>query len=97
MLYLRIFPGRKFRIAVLCVVAITVAYTLAAVLMTVFACKPIDKSWNKSLPGVCVDSIRIWYCKFKREENLSGGMLTPSQSNVRLEHCDGHVDHRAAD
>ncbi|KAM0254863.1 hypothetical protein ACHAQJ_006355 [Trichoderma viride] len=61
MLYLRIFPARKFRIAVICVMGITVAYTLAAVLMTIFACKPISKSWNKSLPGVCVNSISIWY------------------------------------
>ncbi|PTB63167.1 hypothetical protein BBK36DRAFT_7775 [Trichoderma citrinoviride] len=61
MLYLRIFPGRKFRIAVISVMAITVAYTLAAVLLTVFACKPIEKSWRKTLPGVCVNSISIWY------------------------------------
>ncbi|KAL7793847.1 hypothetical protein V8C37DRAFT_401700 [Trichoderma ceciliae] len=61
MLYLRIFPARKFRIGVLCVMAITVAYTLAAVLMTIFACNPIRKSWIKTLPGVCVNSISIWY------------------------------------
>ncbi|KAL6862266.1 hypothetical protein J3F83DRAFT_745619 [Trichoderma novae-zelandiae] len=61
MLYLRIFPDRKFRIAVISVMAITTAYTLAAVLMTIFACKPIEKSWRKTLPGVCVNSISIWY------------------------------------
>ncbi|RFU75018.1 hypothetical protein TARUN_7223 [Trichoderma arundinaceum] len=61
MLYLRIFPGSKFRIAVLSVMAITIAYTLAAVLMTVFACNPIEKSWDKVLPGKCVNSISIWY------------------------------------
>ncbi|KAH0489846.1 hypothetical protein TgHK011_001339 [Trichoderma gracile] len=61
MLYLRIFPGHKFRIAVITVVGVTVAYTFAAVLMTVFACKPIEKAWRKTLPGVCVNSISIWY------------------------------------
>ncbi|KAL7931949.1 hypothetical protein V8C35DRAFT_308954 [Trichoderma chlorosporum] len=61
MLYLRIFPDRKFRLAVISVMAVTAAYTLAAVLLTIFACKPIEKSWNKALPGVCVNSISIWY------------------------------------
>ncbi|KAL7943963.1 hypothetical protein V8C42DRAFT_358684 [Trichoderma barbatum] len=61
MLYLRIFPDRKFRIAVISVMVVTGAYTFAAVLLTIFACKPIDKSWNKALPGVCVNSISIWY------------------------------------
>ncbi|OTA05248.1 PTH11-like G-protein-coupled receptor [Trichoderma parareesei] len=59
MLYLRIFPGHKFRIAVITVVGVTVAYTFAAVLLTVFACKPIEKAWRKTLPGVCVNSISI--------------------------------------
>ncbi|PTB75056.1 hypothetical protein M440DRAFT_1458429 [Trichoderma longibrachiatum ATCC 18648] len=61
MLYLRIFPGHRFRIAVIGVVGVTVAYTFAAVLLTVFACKPIEKAWRKTLPGVCVNSISIWY------------------------------------
>ncbi|PNP57416.1 hypothetical protein THARTR1_02413 [Trichoderma harzianum] len=61
MLYLRIFPDRKFRLAVVSVMAVTAAYTLAAVLMTIFACNPIEKSWNKPLPGKCVNSISIWY------------------------------------
>jgi magnesium-transporting ATPase (P-type) len=64
MMYLRIFPNRKFRIAVIAVMGITIVYTIAAVLLTVFACNPIDKSWNKALPGTCVDSRRIWYCKW---------------------------------
>lgn len=65
MLYLRIFPDRKFRMAVVSVMAVTAAYTLAAVLMTVFACNPIEKSWNKPLPGKCVNSISIWYCELE--------------------------------
>jgi ABC-type transport system involved in Fe-S cluster assembly fused permease/ATPase subunit len=63
MMYLRIFPNRKFRTIVIAVMSITIAYTLAAVLLTVFACNPIDKAWNKALPGRCVDSRSIWYCK----------------------------------
>ena len=62
-LYLRIFPDRKFRIAVITVMAVTATYTLAAVLLTVFGCNPIRKSWNKELPGYCIPSINIWYCK----------------------------------
>jgi hypothetical protein len=63
MMYLRIFPGHKFRVAVLSVMAITVTYTLVAVLLTVFSCNPIDKAWNKKLPGTCLPSRSIWYCK----------------------------------
>jgi hypothetical protein len=76
MLYLRIFPGHKFRIAVITVVGVTVAYTFAAVLMTVFACKPIEKAWRKTLPGVCVNSISIWYCK----SEPTGGLICDSPS-----------------
>ncbi|KAH8660195.1 hypothetical protein BX600DRAFT_467390 [Xylariales sp. PMI_506] len=60
-LYLRIFPTRKFRIAVFVVVGITIAYTLAAVLVTVFSCNPIEKAWAKSMDGVCLNSRAIWY------------------------------------
>jgi hypothetical protein len=66
-LYLRIFTGRKFRIAAIAVMGLCVAYTLAAVLLTVFACNPIRKSWDKELPGNCVESIKIWYCNLGGE------------------------------
>jgi hypothetical protein len=81
MLYLRIFPARKFRLAVVSVMGLTVAYTLAAVLMTIFACKPISKSWNKTLPGVCVNSISIWYCKWKGREKKERGEEKRVHSN----------------
>ncbi|KAB5513511.1 integral membrane protein [Coniochaeta sp. 2T2.1] len=61
MMYLRIFPGRRFRVAVWSVMAITVTYTLVAVLLTVFSCNPIDKAWNKFMPGTCLASRSIWY------------------------------------
>lgn len=73
MLYLRIFPGHRFRIAVISVVGVTVAYTFAAVLLTVFACKPIEKAWRKTLPGVCVNSISIWYCKSGNQQEEPDG------------------------
>ena len=69
-MYFRIFPGRKFHIAVGDVMGICVAYTLAAVLLTVFACKPIRKSWDKELSGTCLQSRTIWYCKWKTRASL---------------------------
>lgn len=60
-LYLRIFPGRKFHYAVYTVMAVTIAYTTTAVFVTIFACHPISKSWNKSLDGTCLSSRSIWY------------------------------------
>jgi hypothetical protein len=62
-MYLRIFQNRRFRSAVATVMAITIAYTIAAVMLTVFSCNPIDKAWNQTLPGKCVDSRIIWYSK----------------------------------
>ncbi|EGR46952.1 uncharacterized protein TRIREDRAFT_122795 [Trichoderma reesei QM6a] len=83
MLYLRIFPGHKFRIAVITVVGVTVAYTFAAVLMTVFACKPIEKAWRKTLPGVCVNSISIWYFpRFVSVSLLTAGSKATSVLNI---------------
>ena len=63
MMYLRIFPASKFRIAVFSVMGVTIAYTLVAVMLTVFSCNPIEKAWNKGLDGSCLPSRSIWYGK----------------------------------
>ncbi|KAH8901437.1 hypothetical protein GQ53DRAFT_775991 [Thozetella sp. PMI_491] len=60
-LYLRLFPDRRLRIGVYTVMGITITYTLIAILLTVFSCNPIQKSWNKELQGSCLDSRSIWY------------------------------------
>lgn len=39
LLYLRIFTARTFRIGAWAVMAVVVAYSLAAVLMTLFSCQ----------------------------------------------------------
>ncbi|EFX01699.1 integral membrane protein [Grosmannia clavigera kw1407] len=60
-LYLRIFPSRRFHYAVYTVMAVTITYTIIAVFLTIFACHPISKSWNKKLEGTCMSSRSIWY------------------------------------
>jgi hypothetical protein len=61
-MYLRIFPGARFKLAVYIVMGVTILYTLVAVFLTIFSCNPIDKAWNKNEPGTCLDSRSIWYC-----------------------------------
>ncbi len=80
-MYQRIFPDRKFRVAVMIVMGITIAYTIAAVLLTIFACNPISKAWVKTLPGTCVDSRTIWYCEYrKRHSRQQLGTLSPPRA-----------------
>ncbi|KAM0171796.1 hypothetical protein ACHAPC_010956 [Botrytis cinerea] len=52
--YLRIFPSKNFRIATFVTIGIVVVYSIAAVSATIWSCNPIEKSWNKALPGSCI-------------------------------------------
>jgi hypothetical protein len=100
MMYLRIFPAKRFRLAVYIVIGFTVTYTLVAVLLTVFSCNPIDKAWNKTEPGTCIDSRTIWYCMLSlpgwvddRNSDLADSFAC---SHLCDDYPDRHHDHRAA-
>lgn len=36
-------------------------YCVASVLVTIFQCSPVEKAFNKGLPGTCIDNARFWY------------------------------------
>jgi hypothetical protein len=56
LLYLRISPERKFRIAVQLVIAIVVGYNLASAFANLFSCNPISKTWDVSITeGSCIN------------------------------------------
>ncbi|KAL9592696.1 MAG: hypothetical protein Q9179_006454, partial [Wetmoreana sp. 5 TL-2023] len=56
-LYLRLFNvgHRRFRIAVIVSMIFIALYYIIAILITVFECTPVQKSWEKQLPGSCID------------------------------------------
>ncbi|KAK5107610.1 hypothetical protein LTR62_000945 [Meristemomyces frigidus] len=77
LLYLRIFPSKQFKYTIWAFCVFVVAYCLAAILPSIFQCRPvltlplyqctltdsspIDKAWNKKLAGHCIKTIQIWY------------------------------------
>ncbi|KIW27818.1 uncharacterized protein PV07_07521 [Cladophialophora immunda] len=61
LLYLRIFPTRKFKILAWSVIGYVVAYCTAAVCTSIWQCDPIEKAWKKTLPGHCIDIGKLWY------------------------------------
>ncbi|MCJ1259068.1 hypothetical protein MMC24_006903 [Lignoscripta atroalba] len=61
LLYLRIFPSKGFRRAVFAVMTFVLLYASASIIATVLECKPINRVWNKSLPGSCINLTAFWY------------------------------------
>ncbi|KAH8434341.1 uncharacterized protein LDX57_011990 [Aspergillus melleus] len=66
LLYLHIFPGKKFRIACWCILAILVAETIEEALVVVFQCWPVYKAWDATglVEGKCVDMNLFYYVNF---------------------------------
>lgn len=58
--YLRIFPGRQFRIACSILMGIIVGWTLWAFFSAVFACWPIRYFWDTSTKGACLNRLAVW-------------------------------------
>lgn len=54
---LRIFPEKRFRVIVWCLVAFNAAWGVASVAMTIFQCWPIRKAWDweQKVEGRCND------------------------------------------
>lgn len=51
--YLRIFPGKPFRLACYVTMAIVAAYSSWAIVSGFVNCVPVAKFWKKDLPGNC--------------------------------------------
>ena len=64
LLYLRIFStGDKvnFRRFVYCVMAYVLLYAFASIVATIFQCHPIERVWDKKIPGSCINLTAFWY------------------------------------
>lgn len=59
--YLRIFPGKPFRLACYAMMAIVATYSSWAIVSGFVNCVPVAKFWNKDLPGSCLDFEAIWF------------------------------------
>lgn len=53
MCYLRVFPNKKFKIAVYVIFTITVAYIITSWFAFSTQCDPVAKMWNVTIPGHC--------------------------------------------
>lgn len=55
LMYSRIFPTREFRIAAYILGSIVVSWVIAIIFVSVFQCTPIEKTWNPTIPGTCIN------------------------------------------
>ncbi|KAL1873469.1 hypothetical protein VTK73DRAFT_917 [Phialemonium thermophilum] len=62
LLYTRIFGNvRRFKWACWFLTACVAMYAIASVTATIFQCSPIDRAFNKAIPGTCIDNGKFWW------------------------------------
>ena len=59
--YLRIFPGKNFRLVCYIMIAIVATYSSWAIVSGFVGCVPVAKFWNKDLPGNCLSFEAVWF------------------------------------
>lgn len=70
-LYLRIFPSRRFRIACTCLLVFVIGYGIWVVLGGVFMCTPVSFFWNRSIPGGHCPLDRFWIFYMNAAVNIT--------------------------
>ncbi|KAH7068960.1 hypothetical protein BKA63DRAFT_397026, partial [Paraphoma chrysanthemicola] len=60
LLYMRIFISKNFRWVCYVALAIIIGSGVATVFATIFQCVPLQRSWNKTVDGTCIDSSMFW-------------------------------------
>lgn len=58
--YARIFSISKFKYALWVVHAMNVGWLVGILISVTFMCNPIQKAWDVSLPGTCLNTGRLW-------------------------------------
>lgn len=62
LLYLRLFERvRWLRWTCWFLITCVAMYCTASVLVTIFQCTPVEKAFNKTIPGHCIDNGQFWY------------------------------------
>ena len=62
LLYLRIFPKKRFRWAVYAVMGFVISYAISSIAATILQCHPIERVFNHKLHGKCINLTVFWYC-----------------------------------
>lgn len=57
---MRIFISRHFRWLCYAALAIVIGSGIATTFATIFQCVPLERSWNKTVEGKCIDSSDFW-------------------------------------
>ncbi|PTB77132.1 hypothetical protein M440DRAFT_1401464 [Trichoderma longibrachiatum ATCC 18648] len=60
-LYLDIFPQKKFRMICWAMILQIAAGLVALSFTTIFQCTPVQYSWDKTIPGTCINIKAFWY------------------------------------
>jgi hypothetical protein len=75
--YLRIFSVEKtFRVACKVLLVYVFCLHLSGFLATIFACTPVRKSWDSTIPGHCVSLVKL--------ASVSGGLTASSDFFILL-------------
>lgn len=64
--YLKIFPGKWFKIACWCLIGVILGETASDFFVVIFQCSPVQKAWDASqtLPGKCLQLLTFYYITF---------------------------------
>lgn len=61
-LYIRIFGNiRWFRYACMALLTVVCMYCVASVVVTIFQCTPVERTWDRTFNGTCIDTKTFWY------------------------------------
>ena len=61
LLYLRIFPNLRFRRLVYVLLTFVVLYAFASIIATIAQCTPLERAWDHSVKGSCINLTAFWY------------------------------------
>ena len=81
LLYLRIIPGRQFRLRLWCVGLFGAIYTAIQVLGSIFQCRPVRKAWDPLVEGYCI-TVDLLYL-------ICGGMNILTDIMILIAQCYG--------
>ena len=56
----RIFPGRRFRQGLWAVGSFVLAYSLVQTFSIIFECTPVEKFWDQSVKGRCINENDVY-------------------------------------
>lgn len=73
LLYLRIFTTKKFRQTVHVIMGYVILYAFASIIATVVQCTPLERIWDHTVPGTCINLTAFWYAN--ASANIIGDFL----------------------